>query len=94
MWFACFVIRIEINVYLKQISVAIIRHGGHIFACMKDEPALVRFTLYYFINKLSDLIETIFFVLRKKNNQISFLHVYHHVAVIIAAYFTVITDPG
>ncbi|KAH8295010.1 hypothetical protein KR018_005364 [Drosophila ironensis] len=32
----------------------------------------------YFANKLIDLMETIFFVLRKKNRQISFLHVFHH----------------
>ena len=24
------------------------------------------------------MLDTVFFVLRKKNNQISFLHVYHH----------------
>jgi GNS1/SUR4 family len=32
----------------------------------------------YCYSKLFDLFETIFFVLRKKSNQISFLHVYHH----------------
>ena len=31
-----------------------------------------------FYTKLVDLLDTIFFVLRKKSNQISFLHVYHH----------------
>ncbi|XP_017772349.1 PREDICTED: elongation of very long chain fatty acids protein 4-like [Nicrophorus vespilloides] len=30
------------------------------------------------ILKISDLIETIFFVLRKKDNQVSNLHLYHH----------------
>ncbi|KAF5298124.1 hypothetical protein FQA39_LY02548 [Lamprigera yunnana] len=32
----------------------------------------------YFIAKLTELLDTVFFVLRKKNNQISFLHLYHH----------------
>nr|XP_033335448.1 elongation of very long chain fatty acids protein AAEL008004-like [Megalopta genalis] len=32
----------------------------------------------YFMVKLLDLLDTVFFVLRKKENQISFLHVYHH----------------
>jgi len=32
----------------------------------------------YFLAKLLDLFDTIFFVLRKKNNQVSFLHLYHH----------------
>lgn len=32
----------------------------------------------YFIAKLTELLDTIFFVLRKKDNQVSFLHLYHH----------------
>lgn len=32
----------------------------------------------YFICKLIELLDTVFFVLRKKNRQISFLHLYHH----------------
>lgn len=30
-----------------------------------------------------ELVETVFFVLRKKQRQISFLHVYHHISTII-----------
>ncbi len=33
--------------------------------------------------KLIELVETVFFVLRKKQNQISFLHVYHHVTTFV-----------
>ncbi|KAL0840706.1 hypothetical protein ABMA28_015895 [Loxostege sticticalis] len=32
----------------------------------------------YFIAKHLDLLDTVFFVLRKKDSQISFLHLYHH----------------
>lgn len=32
----------------------------------------------YFITKFLDLADTIFFVLRKKSRNLSFLHVYHH----------------
>ncbi|PSN38002.1 Elongation of very long chain fatty acids protein 7 [Blattella germanica] len=32
----------------------------------------------YFLMKLLDLFDTVAFVLRKKNSQITFLHVYHH----------------
>ncbi|KAL2749771.1 elongation of very long chain fatty acids protein 1-like isoform X1 [Vespula maculifrons] len=38
----------------------------------------------YFI-KFIDLIETGIFVLRKKNNQISLLHLYHHISTILIA---------
>ncbi|KAG8197652.1 hypothetical protein JTE90_001581 [Oedothorax gibbosus] len=36
---------------------------------------------YTYLVKLADSLDTVFFVLRKKNNQISFLHVFHHVVV-------------
>lgn len=32
----------------------------------------------YFLAKISELLDTVFFVLRKKERQISFLHMYHH----------------
>lgn len=32
----------------------------------------------YFLAKISELLDTVFFVIRKKNNQITFLHLYHH----------------
>jgi len=38
--------------------------------------------------KIIDLIETILFVLRKKNNQISFLHTYHHLSTLIFVWLT------
>lgn len=37
----------------------------------------------YFILKIVDLLDTVFFVLRKKNKQISFLHVYHHAGMVV-----------
>ncbi|XP_076278021.1 very long chain fatty acid elongase 7 [Lasioglossum baleicum] len=40
----------------------------------------------YFIVKLIDLLDTVFFVLRKKENQISFLHVYHHAGMAIGTW--------
>lgn len=41
---------------------------------------------FFFFLKVVDLIETIFFILRKKNNQVSFLHVYHHAGVVFFGY--------
>lgn len=40
---------------------------------------------FYFFSKVIDLLDTIFFVMRKKQNQITFLHVYHHT---ITAFFS------
>ncbi|XP_063051060.1 elongation of very long chain fatty acids protein 7a [Engraulis encrasicolus] len=39
---------------------------------------MVRACWLYYFSKFFELLDTIFFVLRKKNNQISFLHVFHH----------------
>ncbi|XP_015210453.1 very long chain fatty acid elongase 2 [Lepisosteus oculatus] len=36
---------------------------------------------WYYFSKLIEFLDTIFFVLRKKNSQISFLHVYHHASM-------------
>lgn len=38
--------------------------------------------LFIFL-RLFEFIETIFFILRKKSNQVSALHVYHHIAVVV-----------
>lgn len=51
-------------------------------------------TYSYFILKLIDYFDTVFFILRKKWNQVSFLHVYHHLLVSVAAYIWVLFVPG
>ncbi len=44
-----------------------------------DYPAvrIAEVAHYYFLSKICDLIDTVFFVLKKKNSHVSFLHVYH-----------------
>lgn len=41
----------------------------------------------YFIAKHLDLLDTVFFVLRKKDNQVTFLHVFHHTLTLTWAWF-------
>ncbi|KAJ2947119.1 hypothetical protein O0L34_g16472 [Tuta absoluta] len=41
---------------------------------------------WYFMAKIIELLDTVFFVLRKKNRQISFLHLYHHTMMPICAW--------
>jgi len=50
---------------------------------------LVKSAWYYFLLKILDYVETIVFVLRKKNNQISGLHLYHHVSTLFLAWIGV-----
>ena len=46
----------------------------------------IAFTYLYFLNKVLDFADTIFFVLRKNYKQISFLHVYHHVLMVLSTW--------
>lgn len=48
----------------------------------------------YLILKLIDYLDTVFFILRKKWAQVSFLHVYHHVSTSMVAYFILLYAPG
>ncbi|XP_044266560.1 elongation of very long chain fatty acids protein AAEL008004-like [Tribolium madens] len=43
---------------------------------------VMRLVYLYFLTKIADLMDTIFFLLRGKTNQVSFLHVYHHFGMI------------
>ncbi|ALC41559.1 CG17821 [Drosophila busckii] len=62
--------------------------------CMETLPLdhpkknVERWIMYgYFINKLLDLLDTVFFVLRKSYKQITLLHVYHHILMGLTPYF-------
>ncbi|KAH8384122.1 hypothetical protein KR009_012195 [Drosophila setifemur] len=59
------------------------------FKCIKNLPidheykGIERWLSYtYFINKIIDLLETVFFVMRKKDRQITFLHLFHHILMV------------
>lgn len=41
----------------------------------------------YYINKIFDLLDTVFFVLRKNYQQITVLHVYHHAMMAYCGYW-------
>ncbi|XP_053212484.1 elongation of very long chain fatty acids protein AAEL008004-like [Panonychus citri] len=48
----------------------------------------------YFMTKIVDFSDTIFFVLRRKNHQASFLHIFHHGSMPLVAYFGLKFHPG
>ncbi|CAM1304965.1 ELOVL4 (predicted) [Pycnogonum litorale] len=45
------------------------------------EIRIARALYWYYISKLIEFCDTFFFIIRKKNNQLTFLHVYHHVTM-------------
>lgn len=44
--------------------------------------------------KILDLLDTIFIILRKKQNQVSFLHVYHHGGMVLGGWIATKFIPG
>ncbi|KPJ15882.1 Elongation of very long chain fatty acids protein 2 [Papilio machaon] len=48
---------------------------------------------YYFLAKISELFDTIFFTLRKRDRQVSFLHVYHHTFTVGFSWCTARFEP-
>lgn len=70
--------------------------GGYSFICepvdySRSEKAMIIYNggYLYFLMKIVDLLDTVFFVMRKKWNQISFLHVYHHGGMIVLSWSAV-----
>ncbi|XP_046400868.1 elongation of very long chain fatty acids protein AAEL008004-like [Ischnura elegans] len=51
-----------------------------------DALRIARGCYYYFLLKIMELLDTVFFILRKKFNQVSFLHVYHHTGMVALAW--------
>lgn len=47
---------------------------------------MARAVWLYYICKLTELLDTVFFVLRKKQNQVTFLHLYHHTLMPVCAF--------
>uniref|UniRef100_A0A146LSJ0 Elongation of very long chain fatty acids protein n=1 Tax=Lygus hesperus TaxID=30085 RepID=A0A146LSJ0_LYGHE len=59
-----------------------------------DAMLTTKMVYVYFLTKLSDLTDTVFMVLRKKNVQISFLHQYHHIGMAMAGWVAAALIPG
>ncbi|XP_076618285.1 very long chain fatty acid elongase AAEL008004-like [Colletes latitarsis] len=76
--------------------------GGHYsLRCQpvdySDDPMAVRMAhacWWYYFSKFTEFMDTIFFVLRKKNDHISTLHVIHHGIMPISVWFGVKFTPG
>ncbi|XP_074110770.1 very long chain fatty acid elongase AAEL008004-like isoform X1 [Cotesia typhae] len=62
-----------------------------------DRPQVLRMvhaSWWYYFSKFTEFLDTIFFVLRKKNNHISTLHVIHHGCMPMSVWFGVKFTPG
>nr|FAA01262.1 TPA: elongation of very long chain fatty acids protein 4 [Ladona fulva] len=75
--------------------------GNYTFWCqpMDDTmgPTALRMawaTWVFFAVKICDLLDTVFFVLRKKKKQVSFLHLFHHVTTLWLSWLVAKYAPG
>lgn len=62
-----------------------------------DRPEVLRMVYaswWYYFSKFTEFMDTIFFVLRKKNNHVSTLHVIHHGCMPMSVWFGVKFTPG
>nr|XP_026488598.1 elongation of very long chain fatty acids protein 4-like [Vanessa tameamea] len=50
------------------------------------ERMVIDYVWLYYVIKIIDLLDTVFFVLRKKFNQVTFLHVYHHLGMCLLGF--------
>ncbi|XP_065288453.1 very long chain fatty acid elongase AAEL008004-like [Dermacentor albipictus] len=48
---------------------------------------IMRLVWWYCLVRVADFLDTLFFVLRKKNSQITFLHVSHHAFIVFSGWF-------
>lgn len=49
---------------------------------------------WYFFAKVIELLDTVFFIFRKKQNQVTFLHVFHHSITVVASWCYLKFLPG
>jgi len=86
-------IQVVISAYVVYEAIAAGWGGHYNWLCQANESDLdgngmrmTKIAWLYYINKYIELLDTVFFVMRKKWNQVSFLHVYHHAIMPIWAY--------
>ncbi|XP_036345267.1 elongation of very long chain fatty acids protein-like [Rhagoletis pomonella] len=60
----------------------------------KEGMLELNFSYAYYLLKYVDFADTIFFVLRKSYNQVSFLHVYHHIMINVSCFVYLRYLPG
>ncbi|KAG1704759.1 Elongation of very long chain fatty acids protein 7 [Nymphon striatum] len=70
--------------------------GKYDFRCVPEDLSInpsnlmmVNLSWLYWVMKIVELLDTIFFALRKKRSQITFLHVYHHTIMILCSWYVI-----
>uniref|UniRef100_A0A8D8ABM4 Elongation of very long chain fatty acids protein n=3 Tax=Culex pipiens TaxID=7175 RepID=A0A8D8ABM4_CULPI len=87
------VLQVAANAYLSCYGTYLLLSKGWSWSCQPFDKSTselamteVQLSYYYVLLKLADLIDTVFFVLRKKQSHVSFLHVYHHAVMVLVPF--------
>lgn len=75
---------VAINTYLFVMSLLEFSYGLDFWGCgdaISTSAAMLHYGHLFFHTRYLEFFDTFFFILRKKNSQISFLHVFHHAIV-------------
>lgn len=81
-------IRVIKTVYLKQILVGAYRSKYRFFCAeinrstSEEEMRVTNALWWYFFSKVIELLDTVWMILRKRNLQVTFLHVFHHATMV------------
>ncbi|CAL1537579.1 unnamed protein product [Lymnaea stagnalis] len=86
-------------IVIEMLSCAIIQGYSLLCQPVNYEPTEIGIreasvSWWYFMSKIIELLDTVFFILRKKGNQITFLHVYHHSTMAIICWYVAKYVPG
>ncbi|KAJ4448783.1 hypothetical protein ANN_00174 [Periplaneta americana] len=69
------------------LQITFVRDRVYLLLSAQNQYAIADITWWYFMGKVFELADTVFFVLRKKHQQVTFLHVYHHSALILVVWY-------
>lgn len=77
-----------LSFYMFYELMTTVYYGGYNFYCQDTRSAgaaddkIIYVLWWYYFSKLIEFMDTIFFILRKNNHQITFLHIYHHASML------------
>lgn len=81
---------VVLNIYMVNWGLTIVKGFSSFFTCaaLSRDPENYAFvTDAFLLTRLVDFLDTMFFILRKKWNQVTTLHVFHHFIVPTGVYF-------
>lgn len=86
------VVQVLINAYVAYAIAAPL--GGWVFGIgLTDSPALRYGVWLHYLCKYLDMVDTVIIAVRKKTDQLSFLHLYHHATIVVVWGWVVNTWP-